>query len=171
MKSERKATFAKSWVKAYLPLLFTVFMVWFFSFHYFYGFYHFVCPSRYFSSPTWEHPAQKLPRCWMYPCLSAAGQKIVKLSSKAMREAAASGSHGNNNFYRLEAEISEGNNPNCRSQVGEGGPNGTGLSFKAKCYCRRAWTWLYHPLKGHNNDSHIPARGNKAKQEFCLHKM
>lgn len=58
----------------------------------------------------------------MRPRLSAAGQKTVKLSSKVTREAAASGSHGNNNFYRAEAEISEGNNPNCRSQVREGAP-------------------------------------------------
>jgi len=76
----------------------------------------------------------------MRPCPATAGEKTVKLSSKATREAAASGSHGNNNFYRLEAEISEENNPNRRSQVRERGPSGTGLSFKAKCYCRRAWT-------------------------------
>lgn len=128
-------------------------------------------PEPIFQLTTWAHSAQKLPCYWMCPCLSTAGEKTVKLNSKATREAAASSSHGNNNFYRLEAEISEGNNPDCHSQVREGGPNGTGLSFKAKHYCRRAWTWLYYPLKGDNNDSHIPARGNKAKQEFCLHKM
>lgn len=70
-----------------------------------------------------------------------AGEKTAKLSSKATREAAAaSGSHGNNNFYGLEAEISEGNNADRGSQVREGDPNGTGLSFKAKCYCGHAWT-------------------------------
>lgn len=128
-------------------------------------------PEPIFQLAIREHSAEKLPCCWMCPCLSTAGEKTVKFSSKVTREAAASGSHGNNNFYRLEAEISEGNNPNCHSQVREQGPNGTGLSFKAKCYWRHVWTWLYHPLKGHNNDIHIPARGNKTKQEFCLHKV
>lgn len=129
-------------------------------------------PGRVFQLLAQEHPEQTLTHCWMRPCLSMAGEKTAKLSSKVTREAAAApGSHGNNNFYGLEAEISEGNKANCGSQVREGDPNGTGLSFKAKCYCRHAWTWLSHPLKGHNNDSHIPARGNKAKQEFCLHKM
>ena len=128
MKSDRKTTFCQKLSKGF-P--FFSLSLWFLPLG---------LPEPIFQLATQERSAQKLLYCWMRPCLSAAGEKTVKLSSKATREAAASGSHGNNNFYRLEAEISEGNNPNRRSQVREGGPNGTGLSFKAKSYCRRAGT-------------------------------
>lgn len=140
------------------------------SFHYLYGFCHLFCLSQYFSWLSGSILQRSSHAAGCVPACPRLGRKQLSSAAK-WQEAAASGSHGNNNFYRLEAEISEGNNPNCHSQVREQGPNGTGLSFKAKCYWRHVWTWLYHPLKGHNNDIHIPARGNKTKQEFCLHKV
>lgn len=128
MKLERKTTFCQKLSKNFL---FFSLSLWFLPLF---------LPETIFQLAVWEHSAEKLPHHWMCPCLSMAGEKTVKFSSQVTREAAASGSHGNNNFYRLEAEISEGNNPNCHSQVREQGPNGTGFSFKAKCYQRHVWT-------------------------------
>lgn len=163
MKSERKTAFCKKLLLSkgrYSP-----------SFHYLYGFYHFAWPSQYFGSLPGSilcrssHTAGRIPACLRL------GRKQLNRTAKRQERQQPPAAMGTTISTDWRLKFQREIIPTAVSQVREGGPNDTGLSFKAKCYCKRAWTWLHHPLKGRNNDSHVPARGNKAKQEFCLHKV
>lgn len=135
-----------------------------------YGFYHFVYPSWYFSSLSKSILCRSSHTAWCVSACLRSGRIQLSWAAKWQERQQPPAAMGTTISRDLRLKFQR-NNPNRCRQVREGPPVALALSFKAKCYCRRAWTWLHHPLKSHNNDSHIPARGNKAKQEFCLHKM